>query len=102
ESEFLNGNHEGSAQYLKEYINRARSPVEAMAAYAIRIASHNARGEFVDAIGVGREALARLGIELPHDAGEIARVTGDEIRLVGERLAERSIESLIDLPAMRD
>jgi predicted ATPase/class 3 adenylate cyclase/tRNA A-37 threonylcarbamoyl transferase component Bud32 len=102
ESEFLNGNHEESARYLSEFVTRARSPVEAMQAYAIRIASHNARGQFVDAIGIGLEALGLLGIELPNDPGEIGRVTGAELGLVGERLANRSIESLIDLPPMTD
>jgi predicted ATPase/class 3 adenylate cyclase/tRNA A-37 threonylcarbamoyl transferase component Bud32 len=102
ESEFLNGNHEASAQFLDEYITRARTPIEAMAAYGVRIASHNARGQFVDAIGIGLEALALLGIHLPSDLQDTARATSDELRQVGERLAQRSIESLIDLPPMRD
>jgi predicted ATPase/class 3 adenylate cyclase len=102
ESEFLNGNHEASRGYLSEYIAKARTPLEAMAAYAIRIASLNARGQFVDSIGIGVEALGLLGIELPKDADEIARVTDDELRLLRERLAHQSIESLIDLPRMKD
>ena len=102
ELEFLNGNHDASGRYLSEYIDHARTPIEAMAAYAIRIASHNARGLFVDSIGISIEALGRLGIELPTDPAEIGRVTGQELGLIRERLAERSIESLIDLPAMHD
>jgi len=102
ELEFLNGNHDASGRYLSEYIDHARTPIEAMAAYAIRIASHNARGLFVDSIGISIEALGRLGIELPTDPGEIGRVTGVELGLIRERLVERSIESLIDLPAMHD
>ena len=57
ELEFLNGNHEASGRYLSEFIDHARSPIEAMAGYAIRIASHNARGLFVDSIGISIEAL---------------------------------------------
>ncbi|MGH7522721.1 MAG: adenylate/guanylate cyclase domain-containing protein, partial [Gemmatimonadales bacterium] len=44
----------------------------------------------------------RLGIELPTDPGEIGRQTGQELELIKRRLGERSIESLIDLPAMTD
>jgi predicted ATPase/class 3 adenylate cyclase/tRNA A-37 threonylcarbamoyl transferase component Bud32 len=102
ESEFLNGNHAQSGRYLSEYIERARSALESMPAYAIRIASHNARGQFVDAIGIGIEALGRLGIELPREPADIARITSDELRLIRETLAHRPIESLIDLPPMRD
>ncbi len=102
ELEFLNGNHDASGGYLAEYIEHARTPIEAMAGYAIRIASHNARGLFVDSIGISIEALGRLGIELPTDPDEIGRVTGQQLGLIRERLAERSIESLIDLPAMQD
>ena len=102
ELEFLNGNHEASGRYLTDYIEHARSPIEAMAAYAIRIASHNARGLFVDSIGISIEALKRLGIELPTDPDEIGRQTGAELGVIKQRLAERSIESLIDLPAMQD
>lgn len=102
EAEFLNGNHEESGRYLREFTARARTPVEAMKAYSILIASHNARGRFVDSIGIGLEALALLGIELPSDPAEIGRVTGEELGLLRERLAQRSIESLIDLPPMKD
>lgn len=102
ELEFLNGNHDASGQYLSEYIDHARTPIEAMGAYAIRIASHNARGLFADSIGISIDALRRLGIELPTDPAEIGRETGLELGLVRERLAERTIESLIDLPAMHD
>ncbi len=102
ESEFLNGNHEKSAHYLSEFIARARSPVEAMKAYAIRIGSHNTRGQFVDAIGIGLEALGLLGIELPSDPAAIGQMTGAQLGLIKERLAQRSIESLIDLPPMAD
>lgn len=102
ESEFLNGDHDASARFLSEFIARARTPVEAMKAYAIRIASHNARGQFVDAIGIGLEALGLLGIELPSDPAEIGRMTGAELGRVKELLAQRSIESLIDLPPMKD
>jgi predicted ATPase/class 3 adenylate cyclase len=102
ESEFLNGNHEESERYLSEFIAKARTPVEAMKAYAIRIASRNARGQFVDAIGIGLEALGLLGIVLPSDPAEIGRATEEELGLVRERLAQRSIESLIDLPPMQD
>lgn len=102
ESEFLNGNHEASARYLSEFIEKARTPVEAMKAYAIRLASYNARGQFVDAIGIGLEALGLLGIELPSDPAEIGQMTGAELGRVKELLAHRSIESLIDLPPMQD
>ena len=102
ESEFLNGNHEESTRFLSEYLARARTPIEAMPAYGVRIASHNARGQFVDAIRIGLEALASLGIDLPSGPDDIARATADELRLLGERLNRQSIADLIDLPPMRD
>lgn len=102
EAEFLNGNHELSTLYLTEFIAKAQTPVEAMKAYAIRIASHNARGQFVDAIGIGLEALGLLGIVLPSDPAEIGHATGEELGRVKQNLATRSVESLIDLPPMKD
>lgn len=102
ESEFLNGNHEESSRFLSEYIARTRTRIEAMPAYAVRIASHNARGQFVDAIRIGLEALALLGIDLPSEPDDIARATADELRRLRERLSQTSIEDLINLPPMRD
>ncbi len=102
ESEFLNGHHEASERLLSDCLEHAHDALEAMPAYAIRIASHNAQGRFVDSIGISIEALAKLGIELPSDPEAIQQATGTELERVRTHLASREIEDLIDLPKMAD
>jgi len=59
-------------------------------------------GLYPDALACARRAAAVLGVELPADPAELARLTAVEIGIVMAAIAETPIERWIDLPVMQD
>jgi hypothetical protein len=100
ESEYLNGNFDESEGLIAELLERARSKVEKVAAYRLRILLHLMKAEFQQAVDRGLECLNLFGIEMPaHPTRQQVQV---EYQKIWENLGPRSIESLIDLPLMAD
>jgi histidine kinase len=59
-------------------------------------------GAASEALACGRRAAALLGVELPTDPAEIERQVASELAVILAAVAERPIESWIDLPVMTD
>jgi predicted ATPase/signal transduction histidine kinase len=100
ECEYLNGNFEEAEGLLAELLSRAASKVDLAAVYRLKIDLHIVRAEYRQAVDSGRECLGRFGLELP------AQPTRTEVQAeyeqVWQNLGARSIESLLELPSMRD
>jgi PAS domain S-box-containing protein len=100
ESEYLNGRFDEAEGLIAELLDRARSKVDKVSAYRLRILLHLMRAEYRQAIDSGLECLRLFAIEMP------ARPTREDVQVEYERirqkLEDRSIESLIDLPLMTD
>ncbi|MHC5821380.1 MAG: sensor histidine kinase, partial [Nostoc sp.] len=58
------------------------------------------QGQMLEAIAVGREALAQLGVELPTEVDE-AKI-GVALENLNHQLSGRQLEELVDLPLMSD
>jgi len=100
ESEYLNGRFDEAEGLIAELLERGRSKVDKVAAYRLRILLHLMRAEYRQAIDSGLECLSLFGIEMPaYPTREDVRVEYERIR---QKLENRSIESLIDLPLMTD
>ena len=100
ESEYLNGRFDEAEGLIAELLNRARSKVDKVAAYRLRILLQLMKAEYRQAIDSGLECFRLFGIEMPaHPTREDVRV---EYERICQKLGNRSIESLIDLPLMTD
>ncbi|HSZ76504.1 MAG TPA: AAA family ATPase [Chthoniobacterales bacterium] len=100
ESEYLNGRFDEAEGLIAELLDRARSKVDKVAAYRLRILLQLMKAEYRQAIDSGLECFRLFGIEMPaHPTREDVQVEYERIR---QKLGSRSIESLIDLPLMTD
>ncbi|WNG13824.1 AAA family ATPase [Cystobacter fuscus] len=98
--EFMDGNIVEARRQVEELHPRAPTRADAVAAYLLRISIHFAMSESQQGLAIMRECLALLGMPLsPTPTWEEAVAAHEE---VWSLLGERSIDSLIDLPAMTD
>jgi predicted ATPase/signal transduction histidine kinase/CheY-like chemotaxis protein len=100
EAAYLNGDLDGMKRTSEVVLRSAHTILDKVEVYRIQISSLTANGNMVEAISIGRNVLAQLGIELP--------VTPDEsmiekaLQVVESQLKDRKIEDLLDLPMMSD
>ena len=100
ESEYLNGKFDEAEGLIAELLDRARSKVDKVAAHRLRILLHLMKAEYRQAIDSGLECLRLFGIEMPaHPTREHVQI---EYEKICQKLGDRSIESLVDLPLMTD
>jgi predicted ATPase len=100
ECEFLCGNFQEAEGFISELLERAASKADKAAAYRLRIDLHIIKSEHTKAVDTALECLRLFAIQLSaHPTWEQVRT---EYEKVWQTLAERSIESLIDLPSMTD
>ncbi len=98
ECAFLEGHHPEAAECVQQAVAYAETAIEKAAALNVLIVHYTLRARYREAIAVGRQALAILGVSLPEDGYEEACQA--EIREVRRELGSRSVSSLIDLPVM--
>ena len=91
---YLTGDRPAAERHAQAGFALASSAVEAAELHSIQIVDCSMRGAYPEAITRGREALARLGVELPAPARGWHE---DRRRLGGPRP-----EDLLELPRMRD
>ncbi|HVK63348.1 MAG TPA: AAA family ATPase, partial [Polyangium sp.] len=100
ESEFMLARYEEAERLCATVVERARTRVEQSAAHRLQIKLAIAQVNNVRAVELGLSCLHVLGVDLP------ASPTPDDVRaeLVAMRAAlrGRTIEELVDLPAMTD
>ncbi len=100
ESEYLTGNFEEAERLIAELLNEARSTVDKMAGYRLRILLHLMRAEYREAVDCGLACLRLVGVEMPvHPTRADVQAECDTIF---RKLGDRSIESLLELPPMTD
>jgi predicted ATPase/signal transduction histidine kinase len=98
--EYLSGNSAEAERCLASALSHARTLAEKAAVHAVRIAAHTIRGEVERAVESVLECagLFGLGLERHPPPGSVA----ERYEQVMRRLGDRSIEELVDLPAMSD
>ncbi|MEG4207985.1 AAA family ATPase [Microcoleus sp. Pol7_A1] len=97
---WLCGDFEGMERRIEATLHHAKTPLDRMQIYQIKIQSLNSRNEFLAALSTGKYVLQLLGVSLPDSP------TTEEIQQarqeINASLGDRSIEELIHLPKMRD
>ena len=100
EAALLSGDLSRSDQLSQVVLDRASSPLDAVAAYRVRMRARTAQNQMMDAVRIGLQVLERLGVILPEKPGQpdIAR----EVQAIRSAIAGREPEDLVSLPPMTD
>ncbi|MGK4004502.1 AAA family ATPase [Sorangium sp. So ce1036] len=102
ECAYLNGQHEEAEALFDVILRRARSTLERARILNLRVVLYCMQIRYVDAMEVGRAALALLGIRVPEAEEECQAALEAELAQVRVNLGGRRVHELIDSPAMTD
>ncbi len=97
---YMSGDVERAEREFLLVTQRARTTLERLPIYEMKIAVLNGRGESAAAIEVGQEALRELGIALPRRAVNWRRRR--ELRRARRLLAGLKTQRILDLPRLED
>lgn len=97
---FLAGDFDRMHEWIEAVIQQARTPLERVAVYQVKIQALVARNEFVAAIAIGQAVFQMLGVHLPDEPtlDDIQQLKQEIDRLI----AGRAVASFLDLPPMTD
>ncbi|MEM6401505.1 MAG: AAA family ATPase [Cyanobacteria bacterium P01_D01_bin.116] len=96
----LCGNFEEMEQFVETVIANARSLIEQVNVYRIKIISNVSRNKLTEAITIGAQLLQKFGVTFPETPTpeEIEQSIAEVCQLIGDR----EIEDLVNLPVMTD
>lgn len=100
EAAYLNGDFEQMEQLVDAVLQHARSVLDKVPAYEVRIQAYTAQNKLQEGIGVALSVLRLLGVYLPptpHRAHVVRGLLTTRLRLLG-----KDDEQLMNLPAMTD
>ena len=100
--QMLCGNLTEAVRLLDEIEERARTPIDLTSARSLRTTILTALNRLPEAIATAASTTAMFDVVLPLDPEQLRSATAAGFEVVRAMLAARSIESLIDLPPMRD
>jgi predicted ATPase/signal transduction histidine kinase/ActR/RegA family two-component response regulator len=100
EAAYLEGHLERMEQIAGVVVRSAQTILDKVEIYRIQIAALTANGKMLEAIAIGRNTLAQLGVDLPAIADEA--LTGKALQNLDRQLQGRAIEDLLHLPVMSD
>ncbi|MGB3532057.1 MAG: AAA family ATPase [Microcoleaceae cyanobacterium] len=100
ETAFLNGEYEQIEQFSEIILNQAKSPLEQGRIYEIQIQAKVSQGDLKSAISILRNSLQKFGIKLPHKVSQMSLIL--PLLTTQFKLKRRSVESLYDLPELKD
>ncbi|AFY81872.1 AAA family ATPase [Oscillatoria acuminata] len=97
---YLSGDLALMDQFVATVLSQAKTVLDKVKVYEVKILAYNAQGLFAEAIAIGLEVLNLLGIKLPKQANKLDVLRG----LLATKLTigRRAIASFIDLPTMTD
>jgi predicted ATPase/serine phosphatase RsbU (regulator of sigma subunit)/tRNA A-37 threonylcarbamoyl transferase component Bud32 len=102
ECAFVDGDVDGAFRLLDLASRHARTTLDRVAALKLRTLILSNLNRMDEAIVSGLETARLLGMEFPRPDGDLGPAIGAELGALGAALAERSVESLIDLPVASD
>jgi predicted ATPase/serine phosphatase RsbU (regulator of sigma subunit) len=103
ECEFMNGNLPGALALLDVAEARARTKLDRVAGREIRIIALSANvSRLLEAVDCGVDTARMLGAEFPSDDAQLGPAIGAELGALKGLLAQRSVESFLELPEMAD
>jgi len=100
EAAYLSGNLEQMAIFASLVLNHAKTPLDQISVYEVKIEAFIAQGQFTEAIAAALAILKQLGVELP------AAPTQDDVAtafsIVSDAIGERLPAELLNLSQARD
>ncbi|MEH2061160.1 MAG: AAA family ATPase [Nostoc sp.] len=100
EAAYLSGNLDQMAAFANLVLNHAKTPLDQISVYEVKIEAFIAQGEFTEAIAAALAILKQLGVELP------AVPTQDDVAtafsIVSDAIGERLPAELLNLSQARD
>lgn len=96
EAAFLDQDYLQQAQLTTAVLQQARTVLDMVNVYRVKILAHSAQNQHLDATDIGFEILDRLGIEFAEPTPEQLQQELDQT----QRLIDRPIQALIHLPEM--
>ncbi|MEH2078245.1 MAG: AAA family ATPase [Nostoc sp.] len=97
---YLNGDFEEMGEIAIQVLESAQTILDKVKIYEIQINALIAQSQVLEAIAVGKNALAQLGVEFSSEPDEA--LTNKALQTLSDRLQGKQIEELINLPVMND
>ncbi|MFN6513041.1 MAG: AAA family ATPase [Nostoc sp. CreGUA01] len=100
ETAYLSGDFPQMEQFANIVLQQAKTPIDKMKVYAVKIQAEMAQAKKFLAVKIGLEALELVGISIPElpDSSDIHQA----LTQTASNLNRKNIEELIDLPLMTD
>lgn len=98
ELEYLNSEFDSARRFVNEAIRHERDSFNRADLYHMLIIQSTLRARYSEAVAVGREGLAQLGVQLP--ATELGKELESELGVVLKLLEKSSLDRLGNLPPM--
>jgi predicted ATPase/two-component sensor histidine kinase len=100
EAAYLNGDLEQTEQFAATVLKHARSLPDKVKIYEVQIQAYGSQMQFLAALQIGLKTLEELGVILP--VSPTATEIESGFSETAAMLADRQIQTLIDLPPMTD
>ncbi|HEY9651697.1 MAG TPA: ATP-binding protein, partial [Coleofasciculaceae cyanobacterium] len=97
---YLNGNFDEMEQLVEVVLNHAKTVLEKVKVYDVKIQAAGAQGNFKEAIKIGLQVLTLLGVILPEEPNQLDIQRG--FQETASLYVEQEIEQLINLPDMSE
>src|SRR5690606_1651314 len=99
-AEYLSDDIEASRARIATALEHARDPVDRVELLDLLVFHHTMATRYEQAVATGRQALALVDIRLPDDPSAIDQELAAALAEYRERLGDRPVASLIELPTM--
>ena len=97
---YLTGDFQASEEYVEIVLAQAKTLLEKIKVYEIRIQAYGAQGKAIEAVNTALNVLKQLGIEFPENPTQSD--VEQAMAQTASNLAGREIEELADLPEMTE
>ncbi len=100
ETAYFNGDFELMNKFIKEVLQQAKTLLEKVKVYEVKIQAFAAQNQIGEAVKLGLEVLQALGVNIPSNPSQSE--LSEAIEKITYLIAGREIQSLINLPKMTD
>ena len=100
ETAYLNADFNGMEEMAAQVLRSAKTILDKVKIFEIQINALTTQSQMLEAIAIGTNALAQLGIELPYETDEA--LTRIALQNLANQLEGKQIEELVNLPVMSD
>ncbi|MEB3217228.1 MAG: ATP-binding protein, partial [Nostocales cyanobacterium 94392] len=97
---YLTGDFQASEEFVEVVLTQAKTLLEKVKVYEIRIQVYGAQGKAIEAVNTALNILKQLGIEFPENPSQSD--VEQAMRQIASNLAGREIEELADLAEMTE